>query len=242
MFRRLAWLAKLVAAGLIISFLSIWTTGYIVTSYVDSLLKQFQLPLEVPPMTMTGVWGKLWGADPLLTSDLAGSGSASSDTAGDRLSSGEQIEDAVDAFHPMPDAPLTDIGMGKGSQAAGNAELGDDAGIWEGSSDAEEAGAENGQSSTGGLEAQGSIADLDGTEVAITTDAITATKDRMSDEDKGELFGLLMSKLPQQSWQEISEYVENGLTEQELTSVQQIMAMHLDKADYEKMMGILKKY
>lgn len=68
---KVEWLAKIVAAGLIVSFLSIWTTGYIVTSYVETILKQFNLPLEVPPMAMSGVWGKLWGADPLVTTDIA---------------------------------------------------------------------------------------------------------------------------------------------------------------------------
>lgn len=219
MFRGIAWLAKLIAAGLILSFLSIWTTGYIVTSYVDSLLKQFQLPLDVPPMAMSGVWGKLWGADPLLTSDIADSGA--NPAGDDQQAQGErqdEADEAVDAFGPIEDPPLTDIGMGKGTQAGSEAGTLGDSGVEEGA--------------TG----------IDGTEVAITTDDITLTKEQMSDEDKSQLFALLIDKLPQESWQEISEYVENGLTEQELTNIQQIMAMHLDKAEYEQIMEILKKY
>lgn len=58
------WLGKMAAAALLVSFLSIWTTGYIVTSYVEALLKQFHIPLQVQPLTMGGVWGQLWGAEP----------------------------------------------------------------------------------------------------------------------------------------------------------------------------------
>lgn len=221
MLKRMGWLAKLVAAGLILSFLSIWTTGYIVTSYVETLLKQFNLPLEVPPMAMSGVWGKLWGADPLVTTDTAGKEetSGSSGVAPESDSGGNDQDkppESVDAFSQVTDPPLTDIGIGGGTQASGGAAL-------------EE-------------EVQEGTAGADDTETAMTTEDLTEVKEQMSDKDKDELFGLLMTKLPQESWQTISQYVENGLTSQELTAIQQIMAQHLDKAEYEQMMDILKKY
>lgn len=221
MMKKIGWLGKLVAAGLILSFLSIWTTGYIVTSYVDTLLKQFNLPLEVPPMAMSGVWGKLWGSDPPLATDLiegSGSGQDKPETSPDTTASsgnGEQGEPPAseDAFGEIENPPLTDIGIGGGTEAGGTPSQPD---------------AESGE--------------IDGTETAVTTDDLTEVKEQMTDADKETLFGLLMSKLPQESMQLISGYVEDGLTEQELTSVQQIMAQHLDKAEYEQMMNILKKY
>ncbi|MBD2871798.1 hypothetical protein [Paenibacillus arenilitoris] len=223
MFKKIGWLAKLIAAGLIVSFLSIWTTGYIVTSYVDTLLKQFNLPLDVPPMATSGVWGKLWGADPLLKTDIAdkeGTSPAGEDGTEKDEPAGEgqgEEPEAVDAFGQLEDAPLTDIGVGSGTQANGGAE------------------------SEGGAEQEGASG-IDGTETAVTTDELSEVKEQMTDQDKETLFGLLMDKLPQQSWQTISQYVENGLTEQELTDIQQIMAQYLDKTEYEQMMTILKKY
>jgi hypothetical protein len=227
MMKKVGWLGKLIASGLILSFLSIWTTGYIVTSYVDTLLKQFNLPLEVPPIAMSGVWGKLWGSDPpLVKEDVAEGGSgqdkpeASSSPEDTTASSGngEQDDEPVseDAFGEIENPPLTDIGIGGGTEAGGSPSQPDQ-----------------------GVDDSGEI---DGTETAISTEDLTETKEQMSDDDKETLFGLLMSKLPQESMQLISGYVEDGLTEQELTSVQQIMAQHLDKAEYEQMMNILKKY
>ncbi|OBZ10301.1 hypothetical protein [Bacillus sp. FJAT-26390] len=229
MLKKIGWLGKLVAAGLILSFLSIWTTGYIVTSYVDTLLKQFNLPLEVPPMAMTGVWGKLWGADPLITADTAGKEEtppvkeATPDTKEEspdtQADTNEQSDPpaSVDAFGQVTEPPLTDIGIGGGTQAGGGA-------------------------ATNGGEVQEGTAGTDDTETAMTTDDLTEVKEQMSDTDKEALFGLLMTKLPQESWQTISQYIENGLTEQELTAIQQIMAQHLDKTEYGQMMDILKKY
>lgn len=200
MFRRLAWIGKLLAAGLIISFLSIWTTGYIVTSYVESLLRQFELPIEVPPMAMSGVWGSLWGSDPFLVSEDGGQ----EDQPSDKEAVDEKPEpDAEEVFAPIEEEPITDNG---GSQEDGGGE------------------------------------ETDGTETSVTPDELEAAKDEMSQADKELLFDLLMSKLPEEAWLEISEYMEEGLTEQELISVEQVMAQHLDTAEYEQMMEILKKY
>lgn len=203
MFRRLAWIGKLMAAGLIISFLSIWTTGYIVTSYVETLLKQFDLPVEVPPMAMSGVWGALWGSDPLLVSEDGGQENRTP-TGGDAVE--ETEPEAEEAFgSEIGEAPITDAEDGASGEAAGES-------------------------------------DAENPETAVTTDELEAAKAEMSEEDKELLFDLLMSKLPEEAWLQISGYMEEGLTEQELTSVEQIMAQHLDTEEYGQMMEILKKY
>lgn len=215
MWKMTGWLAKIVAAALIISFLSIWTTGYIVNSYVETLLKQFNLPLEVQPMALSGVWGNLWGADPVKVQNVEEPNGATDE---------EKAPVAVDAFGDQSEAPLTDIGIGSGTKADGGS-----------AAEAGEGGMQSGEST-------GEAPSIDGTETAITTDDMNEVKEQMSDADKDELFGLLMSKLPQEAWQTISSFMENGLTDEELTEVQQIMAQHLDKEQYEQMMGILKKY
>lgn len=62
----LKWMFKagrLLATAVLLSFLSVWTTGYIVNSYVETVLKQIGLPLQVQPPGLTGFWGKMWGVD-----------------------------------------------------------------------------------------------------------------------------------------------------------------------------------
>ncbi|MBB3110891.1 hypothetical protein FHS18_002958 [Paenibacillus phyllosphaerae] len=251
-----SWLGKTVAAGLIISFLSIWTTGYIVNSYVETLLKQFNLPLEVQPVALSGVWGGLWGADPVeeketqtaetdkdepadkaATEDPAdedktgektavdGSGTTTSPTSDlDETASGTDPaadEDsgsdplAVDAFGDLPDGAVTDIGGGTGTKANSGATADDGASALD-------------EASEGG--------------VAMSTEEINAAKSQISDADKAELFNVMMTKLPQEAWQNISTMMEEGLTEVEMTDVQQLIAQYLSREEYDRMMEILKKY
>lgn len=63
MLRWVGWAARTVATAILLSFLCIWTTGYIVNSYMETLLKQLNLPLETRPFALSGMWGTLWGAD-----------------------------------------------------------------------------------------------------------------------------------------------------------------------------------
>ncbi|MBW7475656.1 hypothetical protein K0T92_12960 [Paenibacillus oenotherae] len=259
MWRMAGWLAKTVAAGLIISFLSIWTTGYIVNSYVETLLKQFNIPLEQKPFALSSVWGGLWGADPVLKSD------ADSQADRGRTGTGAGKEDtplAVDAYSNRSSGALTDIGGGagpKGNSAAapgasgGNAEA--SAGV--GGGDTGSAGMDEGDAgSPAGTneENAGALAGTNGGEngaeagealregVAITTEELNETKSGMSEEDKELMFNVMMKKLPQEAWQYISGLMEGGLTTDELTEVQQLIAQHLDRDEYDQMMKIMKKY
>ncbi|GLX69688.1 hypothetical protein [Paenibacillus glycanilyticus] len=230
------WIAKIIAAGMIVSFLSIWTTGYIVNSYVETLVKQYNLPIDVQPMALSGVWGKLWGAEPAKGEDTEKTGT--DDANGD-----DKV--AVDAFAEQPsNAPLTDIGIGSGTKAETGTDNG--TGQTEGQTDGQTKGQTDGQTdgqSQGSAQTDDDDApSIDGSETAITTENLNDMKGQMSEADKDQLFGLLMSKLPQEAWQTISGYMENGLTDEEITQVEQLMAQYLDRDQYEQMMAILKKY
>ncbi|RAP74248.1 hypothetical protein [Paenibacillus montanisoli] len=221
MWKMTGWLAKTIAAGLLISFLSIWTTGYIVNSYVETLLKQFNVPLDEKPFALNGVWGGLWGVDPVVKEKGdANSGSANTENkesadketdasggkdaaANDTKSEGNGPE-AVDAFGDLPSGELSDIGGGTGPKGNSGAVSSDD-------------------------------------EVAMSTEELNAAKSQISDADKEQLFKE-MSKLPQEAWQKISTLMEEGLTDSEMTQVQQLLAQHLDRAEYDKMLTILSKY
>lgn len=299
MWKIAGWLVKTIAAGLIVSFLSIWTTGYVVNSYVETLLKQYKIPLDVKPYAMSGVWGGLWGADPELKQDAsgnaaspktdesiggqassgvseggsssseqssvkgggssensstadgstatgsesgsvensgstggsnaAGSGSGTSGTndshavggtsgsAEGKADSGEDAPLAVDAYGDIDSGPLTDIGGGTGPKGNSGTTSG------------------NGSSGT-----QAGEASEDG--MAMSTDQLNQAKSNMSEADKEQLFNMIMKKLPQDAWQRISVLLENGLTNEEMTEVQQLFAQHLDRSEYDSMMKILKKY
>jgi hypothetical protein len=242
MWKMFGWLGRTVAAGLIVSFLAIWTAGYIVNSYVETLLRQYNLPMETQPMALSSVWGTLWGAESpggqekdepsLMTDGQANPGTDTADSAvtdaggtdpaaKDAFSLSEEPTDAPDdgADSPVPDAAAdgtqTDALLGAAGEAS------------------EETGSGTGPEAQAGAQRD---------ETVLTPDELADARDAMTDEDRNKLFAILVSKLPQEEWQTISTYVESGLTESELTNVQQIVAKYLNREEYDELMEILSKY
>lgn len=199
-FKLLGWIGKVLATVLLASFLTLWTTGYIITSYVESLLKQYEIPIEVPPIAMSGLWGKLWGSDIDQLVELP-----QSDVEGN---------DANQDIEGSEQTPLTQ-------------------------NDNSDSQDENEDKEVHGVFAP---VELDDEEVTMTNEEIDNKKSNMNDEDSQRLLDLLMSKLPADSWQTFSTYIEDGLTDQELLSVQQMMAQHLSGDEYEELMSILERY
>ncbi|AZN38847.1 hypothetical protein [Paenibacillus albus] len=221
------WLAKTIAAALLISFLSIWTTGYIVNSYVETLLKQFHIPLEEQPFALSSVWGELWGADPAVKSKDSTTADSGSDKkqATSSQDDGKGKTDSVDAFSQQGSGELSDIGGGTGPKGNSSA-----------------AGTDTDTDHAGTQSQSQESADASKDEVAMTTDQLNQAKSQISDADKEKLFSVMMQKLPQDAWQTISKLMEDGLTDSEMTQVQQLMAQHLDRNEYDEMLSILSKY
>lgn len=258
------WVGKTVAAALIVSVLSIWTAGFIVTSYLDSILKQYELPLEVQPMAMSGIWGKLWGAEPRANGKqetaeqtgrqktgqdeeaaLGGTGAGSGGGSTGGMRGGDDDEDASSELgtdrQGGTDSPAGSSQPGSGnaggspggSGGTGASSGADDGGDTEGPPLSTETGSGSGTRAEGGSS---------GDTPVMSSGEIAEAKEQMSEADKQLMFGLLLNKLPQEAWQSISTYMENGLTEQELTQVQQIVAQYLNDEEYAQLMNILSKY
>ncbi|XID91673.1 hypothetical protein ACF3MZ_24720 [Paenibacillaceae bacterium WGS1546] len=94
MFKWASWAIRTAATAVLLSFLCIWTTGYIVNSYVESIVKQLNLPVDVQPLALSGVWGTLWGAEkPKKTETAAPSPSPEAKAEREALGSGSSAED-----------------------------------------------------------------------------------------------------------------------------------------------------
>ncbi|QHW32222.1 hypothetical protein GZH47_16375 [Paenibacillus rhizovicinus] len=258
---------KLVAAALLISFLSIWTTGYVVNSYVETLLKQFHIPLEEQPFALSGLWGEMWGADPG-AKDVAKSNTADSSTGKDGTSganadskdSDQTSSDSGSGHDTSANAGSDDTApSGSSTDSQGTASTGGDNHGSGNGQDAVDAfgdlpegqisdigggtgpkgnSAAAGQESGAGTNASGSSKD----EVAMSTDDINAAKSQISQADKDQLFNVMIKKLPVDAWQQISKLMEDGLTTEEMTQVNQLMAQYLDRDEYDQMSSILSKY
>jgi len=57
----LIWLGKTLATVVLTVMLTLWLSGLIITSVVQSILEEYEIPLEVEPVIYSGVLGYLWG-------------------------------------------------------------------------------------------------------------------------------------------------------------------------------------
>ncbi|AGA56391.1 hypothetical protein Theco_0144 [Thermobacillus composti KWC4] len=260
MWKMFSWLWKAAAAALLASFLAIWTTGYIVNSYVAALLEEYEIPLEKPPFALSGMWGRLWGVDAGAEEPQSGLTAAE---APDRGQTGGQPEadgawsrsggegSAAEPAGEKQEPGAGGTGSGDGSSGlhegtvggpegeeppggASGEQPGNEGEGGEASGATEESGFGTGPEAHGGAGASGGT--------VVSTEDLLEAKSRLTDDERNRLFAILVGKVPQEEWQRISEFTEGGLTAEELLQVQQIVAAYLDRSEYDELMGILNKF
>jgi hypothetical protein len=76
----------------------------------------------------------------------------------------------------------------------------------------------------------------------ISADELDEKKDRITPEDREEIFSIMMSRVPPEQLQNISQLLEGGITAEEVNQAAAILKEHLNEQEYEKLIGILMKY
>lgn len=212
MFKWISWALRLVATALLLSFLCIWTTGYIVNSYMETVLKQLNLPLEVQPLALSGVWGTLWGAERAPQKEAAESPPRASQQA--------QRES------PSSPSPSSQPSVG------GNVGSGSDTDGGEATDEAvpppEPAGAEPDQ----GEESP--------PEEALPVFGGESSIGQLTDEQRQSLYALVVSKLNPEQLRQLSNSLQDGLTAEELEGLQDMLRTSLTDEEYMQMMRLLQ--
>jgi hypothetical protein len=222
------WVARILATVLIACMLSIWTTSYVVTSYVQALLKQYEIPLEVKHIALADVWSMIWGTEQSMQMQLT-------DTPDQELSDATHLSDELEESETVADSANVVEGSKQQDSIVGNEEYGIDEPHIDSSDDT------NLEVDEFTDPSQEVFAPIEtGSKPTITPEEIDASKESLAVEDKERMFELIMGKLPPQSWQFFSSAMEDGLTEQELLEVQQMMAQHLSREEYNELMEMLK--
>jgi len=233
-------LFKLSVTAIVVSLLTVLTTGYVVNSYVQSLLSSYNIPIAEETPTLGG-----------MVKGMLGFGGKTGNKVADKSGTEDGLSDKT--------ADTEGLGSlsGTGSDTSSSAGVGSDTkedseGTVEGDAaqDNKSAGTgqEDGQVPEDSVAAMGGIssqaeqnASGQQGEVLVTPDDLIARKDGLPDQEKEEVFKILMTKLPQEEMQKLTEAMEDGLTETEMIEIEQILSKYLDKAEYTKMMNILKK-
>jgi hypothetical protein len=244
----LVWFVKIVLTVLLVSSLTLLTTGLIVQSYAKSLLASFNIQWEGQPMGLTAMFqGALGGK----TSEGNKPGNGTTDqpagTDEERVpedavsvmgNGSESGESGVNASNgaSQGDGSGEDAGEGSGTDSAGGTNSGASAGNGTDTGTAEGSGSASGNGT--GAASGGASSGNDA--IVVSPDDITGAKDKLPVEEKEKIFSLLMNKLPQKEMQQISGAMEGGLTEQELREIEQVISKYLTSEEYDNLMEVLQ--
>ncbi|MBY0202797.1 hypothetical protein [Paenibacillus cucumis (ex Kampfer et al. 2016)] len=223
----LMWFVKMVLIVLLVSSLTLLTTGLIVQSYAKSLLASFNIQWEGQPM---GLMGMFQGA---LGDKQSSEGEKSEDPSTDQRA-GTKEEKAPENSISVMGNGTTNSGTSSNDETGGAGASGDSGnGTVDGNGTAAERDTSSGQEANSN-HAKGNDA------IVVTPDDITGAKNKLPTEEKERIFTLLMNKLPQKEMQQISGAMEGGLTEQELREIEQVISKYLTSEEYDDLMQVLQ--
>ena len=227
MFRWVSWGLRLIATAVLLSFLCIWTTGYIVNSYVESIIKQLDLPLDTKPFALSGVWGTLWGAD-TPAKEASGDAQATNTIATNNNAGGDGQEESGElaaatstVSHASGDQDQDQDSPSKTTTTRDN-----------GASPSSTASEQDEQANNGDVEPRDAIPAVGG-----LTDAVGS---KMTDAERQALYANVVSKLDESQLQLLSEALEGGLSAQKLVQLKEMLKAALTDNEYTQMMEALQ--
>ncbi|GIP42512.1 hypothetical protein J45TS6_09710 [Paenibacillus sp. J45TS6] len=193
--RWLKWCGKIVITVMLVSTLTLLTTGLIVQSYVESLLSSFNIAWEGQPTGLTSIFQGALGMNSSNTSESTEEQKKTLDDTAKKQSSNspESLSGGKDSAPDLAESP--------------------------------DEGTENPEETKD--------------PVVMSQDAMAEYKDTIPNEEKTEVFDLLMNKIPTDEMQLIASNMENGITEQELQDMEQVIAKYLTEDEYKQLMAIL---
>lgn len=217
MFKWVSWVIRMGATALLLSFLCIWTTGYIVNSYMETVIKQLDLPLKTQPFALSGVWGTLWGADEAPKKEASASQSNLNkeadiqDNAEEPTQSPEPGEEASSSPEDKEAVASPDL---EGEDAVASPRLEE----VEASSSPEVADNEDSTPVLGGQ----------------------AEMEQLTTTERQALYAMVVSKLNQDQLKLLSDALQEGLTADELVQVQNMLKTVLTDEEYSEMIKVLE--
>lgn len=226
----LSWLGRLSITIVMVCLLTIVTTGYVVNYYIETMLGRFHISMTDGGPSVTDIMKGLVG--------FQSSSQGSKPKAEDDSNLSAQL--------PPKNTETQDNDSQNNNSQHSDPQDNQSQDTETKKNDSSPSDSDNSEvvppPATGGSSSAGTnqSADQKGG-VVVTPDDLIAKKDSLDNKDKEDIFAILMSKLPQEEMQKITEYMENGLTETEVLATQQVLSKYLDKTEYAKVMEILKK-
>lgn len=213
----LLWLGKMTMTAVFVFTVAIFAVWMGAQTYVDKLLAQNQLANGMKQIEFSEYLSELTGRLNIIKqppNKQEKNGPSGSEETGSQAAEG-----------PKPDGTNSSVkGDGEGRLPADAPKGGGALPVWNQSRNNASSSAEQRK------------------KVMLSVEDLQKLKETISSEDKMKIFTLLTSRLPQNEIQEISQLVENGVTEEKLARIQSIIEQYLKPNEYQQLFEILDKY
>lgn len=221
------WLLKISLTAILVSTLTIVTTGIVVNAYIQSVLSSFNIQLEAEPMGVGGIMKSMLGV---------GSGTKPDAGSVNAAKGNHQLEEDQGAADDVSEAGTETNGGAKEDEETSSGSTGTS-----GETSNDEEAPDNSLPVMGTNTTESGDSSLEDQEIVMTPGDIVDRKDRLPTEEKEEIFTMLMNKLPQSEMQKISEAMEDGLTAAELAEIEQGISKYLNPEEFDKLITMLKE-
>jgi len=212
----LNWLSKIIFQTLLVTGLTIYFTWTAVHTYVDKLLLQNNVQTGASKVQFSDFLLQLSNDMNILKQTQAqASTQAQAPTQAPAGANNTIVTGGVESRTTIAPHETADSLTAMAQAAAAN-------------------GAQSGQSSSEKTAAKNNV--------LMTAAQFTQIKDKITENDKMQIFSLLANKLPDADLQQFSTYLENGVTEAEWENIQAIVQKYLSSAEYKQLLDILAKY
>ena len=222
--RMMGWLGKLIAAAVLVTFMSVFTTVYLVDQYVKAVLERWQMTdVDRPSLSLNDLFSTMLN-----------------DKSQQSVETGAESEPA--AALPSEDEeafPQFERDGGKRGEAVDRTPLTSQSQQQDKSGERDESTPSTEQSPPqDALPVFGRMEDA----LVMSAEQFNETRKKLTEADKLDIFSMMMNTMPPNEIQTMSELLEDGITEEELERLEGVLYAHLSEKDIERLLSILNKY
>ncbi|MBP1994631.1 hypothetical protein [Paenibacillus eucommiae] len=235
----LSWFSKILISTVLISTLTVLTTWYVVSLYVDEIIRQYQLPGIGKKIQISDITARL--SEELNISKPRDGAVAINDkvvqpspSASTKPPAGTQSNGTIPGASSASSSGASSLTAPTASPATSPYDLGSSGA----SGSPAPGGAKDDAVAVWGQVRQ----DSEKQQMAISTEEFAEKKDMLTAEDKMKIFSLVVTKLPEDKVQQLSTLLEDGVTMDELEKADEILQQNLEEEEYKQLMEILNKY
>jgi hypothetical protein len=239
------WLTKIIIQTMLIAGLTVYLTWVTVHTYVDKLLSKYHLDSAESKINFSDFLSQMSASLNILkpsssnnqasgkTSELALDTEPTEEPSRQTLADPEitDIPSTVDSesttsttstTSPQPTATPTET-----DSTDVNATPDDSVSVW---------------NQTGEASKQEESKTDKQQELVMSAEEFSKKKDQIDEADKVKIFTMLAARLPQTEFQQLSTYVEDGVTEEEWVDIQKIVEQYLKPEEYKELQDLLANY